>query len=108
MKPLKEILGNADSFRVLWGNSTQILLLGWTSLNFHVGDEKNLATLVKRYLVTSEEIEYPILGFNAIREIFNSTDHQKIDALVNYIATAKEETKTCVIIKGNDIAVPAG
>ena len=47
MKPLKEILENVDSFRVLRGNSTQILLLGWTSLNFQVGDEKNLATLVK-------------------------------------------------------------
>ena len=70
--------------------------------------KKNLATLVKRYLVTSEEIEYPILGFNAISEIFNSTDNQKIDALVNYIATAKEETQTCVKIKGKDIAVPAG
>ena len=38
VKPLKEILENGDSFRVQWGNSTQIPFLGWTSLNVQVGD----------------------------------------------------------------------
>ena len=63
VKPLKEILENGDSFRVQWGNSTQIPLLGWTSLNVQVGDETNSATLDVPYLVTSREIEYPIFGF---------------------------------------------
>ena len=97
----------------------------WTRLNVQAGDETNSATLDVPYLVTSGETEYPILGFNVIREIvkinndtqmlkkmfenvFNTTDHQKIDALVNFIATTKEEIQTCVKIKGKDIAVPAG
>ena len=67
VKPLKEILENGDSFRVQWGNSTQIPFLGWTSLNVQVGDETNSATLDVPYLVTSGEVEYPILGFNTIR-----------------------------------------
>ena len=125
MKQLKEILESGDSFRVQWGNNTQIPFLGWTSLNVQVGDEANSATLDVPYLVTSGEIEYPILGFNAIREIvkinddtqmlkkifenvFNSTNHQKIDSLVNFIATAEEEVQTCVKIKGKDTVVPAG
>ena len=125
VKQLKEILESGDSFRVQWGNNTQIPFLGWTSLNVQVGDEANSATLDVPYLVTSGEIEYPILGFNAIREIvkinddtqmlkkifenvFNSTNHQKIDSLVNFIATAEEEVQTCVKIKGKDTVVPAG
>ena len=77
VKPLKEILENGDSFRVQWDSSTQIPFLGWTSLNVQVGDEINSATLDVPYLVTSGKIEYPILGFNAIREIVktnNDTD----------------------------------
>ena len=125
VKPMKEILENGDSFRVQWGNSTQIPFLGWTScLNVQVGDETNSATLDVPYLVTSGEIEYPILGFNAIREIvkinndtqmlkkifenvFSSTDHQKIDSLVNFITT-EWEAQTSVIIRGKVIAIPVG
>ena len=40
--------------------------------------------------------------------VFNSTDHQKIDSLVNFIATTEKEAQNCVKIKGNDIVVPAG
>ena len=96
-----------------------------TSLNVQVGDKTNLETIDVPYLVTSGEIEYPILGFSAIREIvkinidkqmlmkifdnvFNSTDHQKIDSLVNFIATTEKEAQNCVKIKGKDIVVPAG
>ena len=43
MKQLKEILESGDSFRVQWGNNTQIPFLGWTSLNVQVGDEANSA-----------------------------------------------------------------
>ena len=53
VKPLKETLENRDSFRVQWGNSTQIPFLGWTSLNVQVGYETNSATLDVPYLVTS-------------------------------------------------------
>ena len=38
--------------------------------------------------------------------VFNSTDHQKIDSLKNFITTT-EEARTCVKIKGKDIVVPA-
>ena len=40
--------------------------------------------------------------------VFNSTDHQKIDSLVNFIATTEEEAQTSVKIKGKDIVVPTG
>ena len=93
------------------GATVQIPFLGGTSLNVQVGDEINLATLDVPYLVTSGEIEYPVTGFNAIREIvkinndtqmlkkifenvFSLTDHQKIDSLVNFIATTEEEAQT--------------
>ena len=96
MKLLKQILQNDDNFRVQWGNSTQIPFLGWTILNVQLGDETNSGTLDVPYLVTSGEIKYLIHGFNATREIvninnntemlrkifknvFNSTDSQKID-----------------------------
>ena len=111
VKPLKEILEDGDNCRVQWGNSTQIPFLGGTSLNVQVGDEINSTTLDVPYLVTSGEIEYPIIGFNAIREIvktnndtqmlkkifenvFSLTNHQKIDSLVNFIATTEEEAQT--------------
>ena len=124
MKTLKEILENDDSSRVQWGNGTQIPLLGWNSLNVQVGDETNSTASNVPYLVTSGEIEYPILEFNPIREIkinndtqmlkkifaniFNLTDHQKIASLVNFIAATDEEAQTCVQINEKDIAVPAG
>ena len=66
-----------------------------------------------------------MLGFDAIREVvkiendtqmlkkifenvFNSTEHQKIDSLVTFIAAIKEEAQTCVKIKVKDILVPTG
>lgn len=67
VKPLKEILENDGNFRVQWGNSTQTPFLGWTSLNIQVRDETHSAAL--DVLFTSREIEYPILGFNAISKI---------------------------------------
>ena len=93
-------------------------------MNVQLGDETNSGTLDVPYLVTSGEIEFLIHGFNAIREIvninnntemlkkifknvFNSTDPQKIDSLKHFIA-AKEEAQTCVKIKGKDIVAPAG
>ena len=42
------------------------------------------------------------------RNVFNSTDHQKIDSLLNFIATTVEEAQTSVKIKEKDIVVPAG
>ena len=61
MKPLKEILKNDNSFRVQWG--------GWISLNVQEEDGTSSATLDVLYLVTSGNIVYLILGFNAIREM---------------------------------------
>ena len=40
--------------------------------------------------------------------VFSSIDHQKIDSMVNFIATTEEEAQTSVKIKGKDIVVPAG
>ena len=39
--------------------------------------------------------------------VFNSTNYQKIDSLVNFIATTEEKVQTCVKIKGKDIIGPA-
>ena len=40
--------------------------------------------------------------------VFSSTDHQKIDSLVNFITTTEGEAQTSVIIRGKDIAIPVG
>ena len=39
---------------------------------------------------------------------FSSTEQQKIDSLVNFIATTEEEAQTSVKIEEEDIVVPAG
>ena len=66
-----------------------------------------------------------MLGFDTIREVvkiendtqmlkkifenvFNLTEHQKKDSLVNFIAAIEEEAQTCAKIKVKDIVVPAG
>ena len=76
-------------------------------MNVQLGDETNSGTLDVPYLVTSGEIEFLIHGFNAIREIvninnntemlrkifknvFNSTDPQKIDSLKHFIAEKRK------------------
>ena len=65
-----------------------------------------------------------MLGFDTIREVvkiendtqmlkkifenvFNSTEHQKTDSLVNFIAAIEEEAQTCAKIKVKDRVVPA-
>ena len=40
--------------------------------------------------------------------VFSSTEQQKIDSLVNFIATTEEEAQTSVKIEEEDIVVPAG
>ena len=69
MKPLKEILKNDNSFRVQWGKSTQVPFLGWICLNVQEEDGTSSATLDVLYLITSGNIVYLLLGFNAIREM---------------------------------------
>ena len=104
VKPLSDILDDQDSFRVQWGNSTEIPFLGWVNMSVQIGYEIKSITLDIPYLVTSGELEYPILGFNAMREMvkveedlhilkqvfenaFSITDPQKIDTLVNLLTT---------------------
>ena len=66
---LDELLEDADSFRVQWGNQSDVPYMGWVELSFKLENTPHKQEIQVPFLVTEEVIESPILGTNAIEVI---------------------------------------
>ena len=68
IRELREILDNTDSFQVRWGNQRKLLYDGWMEVEVFLNNESQNSVTVP-FLVTSENLKYPILGTNAIEHL---------------------------------------
>ena len=71
---MKEIIDEPDSLRVQWGSSHDIPFDGWVNLTVTCGSTDHSSSLDVPFLVTTENIPDPILGFNAIKQLMKSTN----------------------------------
>ena len=123
LQPMSSILDSDDSLRVQWGNHVDIPFSGWVNLNVTIGEGETKSSVEVPFLVTTEELERPILGFNAIKILANgkqddvcklfssvikSASISKVEAFVNLLQQEDEDVLFPARIKGKDVLLPAG
>ena len=77
--PVHELLDEPDSLRIQWGNQTDIPFSKYTVVNLCIGEGEDKCHLDGSFLITTDQISNPILGFNAIKHIV-----QKTKLTINY------------------------
>ena len=121
--PVNELLDEPDALRVQRGNQTDIPFSKYTVVNLCVGEGQDKCHLDVPFLITTDQISNPILGFNAIKHIaqttddklliklfqtsFDQTDVNRIQAIVSLLQTP-DLVESTVKVKGKNIVVPAG
>ena len=69
VKNVSEILGEGQDLTITAANGTDIPFLGFVELNFQLGQNKNDSSVIVPMLVTRDEIEQPLIGFNVIEQL---------------------------------------
>ena len=83
---------DSDSCRVQWGNTADIPFRGWVDMISTIGEEKNCWSVHVPFVATTEKLQQPILGFNAIKVIM---DAQKCtETLVKMFSMLFKSSKT--------------
>ena len=110
--------------RVQCRNNAEIPLNSFAVMQLNIGDEGVSYHVDVPFLIKTDHIHHPIVGFNAIRhtaressvlnflnkwfaKIFNNTDISKIEAFVNFIQSQEQE-KVVVKIKRKDCIISPG
>ena len=79
--PVNELLDEPDSLRIQWGNQTDIPFSKYTVVNLCIGEGEDKCFLDFPFLITKEQISNPIVGFNAIKHIAQTTDDKLLTKL---------------------------
>ena len=125
VRSLDEILDDCDSFRVQWGNTADIPITGWGDMIVTIGEESNWGSVHVPFLVTTEKLQQPILGFNAIKVImdaqkntqalvkmfsmlFKSSNTDKLKQFVHLIQEPFNDKQALVKVRGKNVIIPAG
>ena len=125
VRSLEEILDDCDSFRVQWGNTADIPFTGWVDMIVTIGEENNCGSVHVPFLVTTEKLQQPILGFNAIKVImdaqkntdalvrmfsilFKSSNTDNVKKFVHLIQEPSDDKQALVRVKGKNVIIPAG
>ena len=125
VRSLDEILDDCDSFRVQWGNTADIPFTGWGDMIVTIGEESNWGSEHVPFLVTTEKLQQPILGFNAIKVImdaqkntqalvkmfsmlFKSSNTDKLKQFVHLIQEPFNDKQALVKVRGKNVIIPAG
>ena len=121
IRPLSELLETSLNLTAV--NGIQIPYIGWVEVRLKLTPSSSNSTqveLVAPFLVTSDNLDCPILGYNAIEELvrndqnpittvyesFPGKDKAKLDALVNFIQSTSSD-HICIIKTGRkDVVIP--
>ena len=125
--PLSDILDQHDSLRVQWGNNADIPFTGFVTLNVCFKSGEHNKTIAVPFLVTTDKLNNPILGFNAIKHLSSSAPDKSIlielfktsfkgktmdqlQTFVHLIQSADDDTdgEEVVRVKGKDFILPPG
>ena len=125
VRSLDEILDDCDSFRVQSGNTADIPFTGWVDMIVTIRKENNCGSEHVPFLVTTEKLQQPILGFNAIKVImdaqkntqalvkmfsmlFKSSNTDKLKQFVHLIQEPFNDKQALVKVRGKNVIIPAG
>ena len=124
VRSLEGILEDSDSFRVSWAKTADIPFTGWVDITVTIGEKKN-CSLHAPFLVTTEKLQQPMLGFNAIKVImdaqrytealvkmfdmlFKSTNTDNMKKFVHLIPEPSNDKQALMKVKGKNVIIPAG
>ena len=125
IQQLDSLLGVTINLRA--ANGTVIPYDGWVEIDFCLLDEKPCESMMVPFLVSSGDMDSPLIGYNVIEEIvkvnssvnskhsflqslsnsFTNTNTEKAEALVNLIHSIEETSELCSIKTGKrNIVIP--
>ena len=123
VRSLEGILEDSDSFRVSWAKTADIPFTGWVDITVTIGEKKN-CSLHAPFLVTTEKLQQPMLGFNAIKvimdaqryteallkmfDMFKSTNTDNVKIFVHLIPEPSNDKQALVKVKDKNVRIPAG
>ena len=126
IQDISSILDICDSLQVQWGDEENISFIGWVDMSVNIEQDKKLAEVSVPFLVTTQKLNYIILGFNAIKHlvqsrndtesivslfqtVFDEVHRDKMEAFVELIQKSRVQDKeTEVKVKGRDVIIPVG
>ena len=123
IRNLEDILSEADKLHVKWGNQQDVPYEGYAELEVSFSSNMDKNVLVP-FLVTSQKLQHPILGTNAIKHIskgyhpdelsyylqqcLEDTSNGTIESLVNFINAEKQQELSYVKTPKTYTVIPAG
>jgi hypothetical protein len=119
--PIKQILRSLSELvktdlKLTAANGSVIPYIGWVELAFTLSS-KNTQVRVP-FLVTTETIEYPIIGYNVIEEIVTNEHNDLLSeiqssfvgpqTLTNFVQSADSDYLCNVKVGKRDVVIPSG
>ena len=126
LRNVEELLGAGGELNLEAMNGTDIPFDGWIEVRFKLaGDDTTADELTVPVLVGQKEQEYPIIGFNVIKEVLSQRSenpqaasniiqqsfplvlHTQVGALVNLIQSRSQDPGTATVKVGKrDVMLP--
>ena len=121
IKQLSELLDTSLNLTAV--NGTKVPYIGWVEARVKLtppSSDNDQEELLEPFLVTSEKLDCPILGYNVIEELvsqeqnptptiyksFPETDKRKLDALVNFTQGSNSDAICKVRTGRKDVIIP--
>ena len=125
IRSMNDILDDCDASRIQWGNTSDIPFCGWVDINVSVPGNNNKDELKVPFPITTDVIDHPISGFNAIKimiqnhtnpnqlrvlfqAMFQISDPSIVESVVNFSQQTDTDELVNVFVKGKDVAYQQG
>ena len=113
IRPISELLDDSDNLKLTATNGSAIPYDGWAEVEFSQCLKKHLRKYQVPLWVTSDSLDYPIIGYNVMDEFvtqqsdcndpmvqsFKNTQPENIHALINFTIRAPKQTDLCDVKK---------
>ena len=92
-RDIKQLLGTEGSVSLQAANGTDIPYCGWVEIGVRLTNENETEIRVP-FLVTKENIEQPIIGFNVIELMVRNTESKEDDVLLGRMSRSFKMSKS--------------
>ena len=120
MRNINELLDDQDSLQIQWGNGNTIPYVGWCNVDIQLDTAGSKIQVP--FVITSETLQEPIVGYNAIKLLVSQDDATRLvralkdtpgtcqSSMAALVSTLKEADIMDVEakVRGKDLTLPAG
>ncbi|CAH3139736.1 unnamed protein product, partial [Porites lobata] len=93
IRDIEQLLGTDGSINLQAANGTDIPYCGWAEISVRLANEKETEVRVP-FLITRENIDQPIIGFNVIELMVRNTEEENDDVLLNGMSKSFKLSKS--------------